>query len=191
MTKARTKRTSAGIKRVAGNSTKPAGAPPSPSVGVGGRSRLRTNTGKLSELIRHLETRQPAMIQSIRHMVEMESPSHHKKSVDLLGERLAEAFREIGGEIQFHRGGKFGAHLQVDFASDSRRPPAPPAWALRYGLGSGNPRNHALSRSRRTSLGSGRARHEVRHRADDFRDRGTAQVAWQVDQTGDRAAGDR
>ncbi len=63
------------------------------------------------------------MIQSIRHMVEMESPSHHKKSVDLLGERLADAFREIGGEVQFHRGGKFGAHLQVDFASDSRRTP--------------------------------------------------------------------
>ena len=63
------------------------------------------------------------MIQSIRHMVEMESPSHHKKSVDLLGERLAQAFREIGGEIQFHRGGKFGAHLQVDFTSDSKRPP--------------------------------------------------------------------
>ena len=63
------------------------------------------------------------MIQSIRHMVEMESPSRHKKSVDLLGERLAQAFREIGGEVQFHRGGKFGAHLQVDFASDYKRPP--------------------------------------------------------------------
>jgi glutamate carboxypeptidase len=103
-----------------------AGAPPSPSVGVGGIRRLGTekgSTGKLSELIRYLETRQPAMVQSIRHIVEMESPSHHKKSVDLLGERLAQAFREIGGEVQFHRGGKFGAHLQVDFASNSKRPP--------------------------------------------------------------------
>ncbi len=63
------------------------------------------------------------MVQSIRRMVEMESPSHHKKSVDLLGERLAQAFREIGGQVHFHRGGKFGAHLQVDFASDSKGTP--------------------------------------------------------------------
>ena len=103
-----------------------AGAPTSPSFGVGGITRLRTekiSAGKLSELIRYLETRQPAMIQSIRHMVEMESPSHHKKSVDLLGERLAQAFREIGGTVHFHPAAKFGAHLQVDFAANSKHPP--------------------------------------------------------------------
>jgi glutamate carboxypeptidase len=117
MTKARTKRGS--------TSRKKPGAPPSPSVGVSG-IRLGTekaSTGKLSELIRYLETRQSALIQSIRHMVEMESPSHHKKSVDLLGERLAEAFREIGGTVHFHPAGKFGAHLQVDFVSNAERSP--------------------------------------------------------------------
>ena len=130
MTKARTKRSPTSRKKPGALSkstrVKHSGAPPSPSVGVGGISRLGTEkgrAGKLSEIIRYLETRQPAMIQSIRHMVEMESPSHHKKSVDLLGERLAQAFREIGGEVHFHRGGKFGAHLQVDFSADSKRPP--------------------------------------------------------------------
>ena len=118
MTKARTKRSP--IRR------KEPGAQPSPSVGVGGIRHVgkeKINAGKLSELIRYLETRQHAMIQSIRHMVEMESPSHHKKSLDLLGERLAQAFIEIGGHVHFHRGGKFGAHLQVDFGADSTRPP--------------------------------------------------------------------
>ena len=130
MTKARTKRSPTSRKKPGAPSkptrVKHSGAPPSPSVGVGGITRLgpeKASAGKLSELIRYLETRQPAMIQSIRHMVEMESPSHHKKSVDLLGERLAQAFREIGGEVQFHRGGKFGAHLQVDFTSESNRNP--------------------------------------------------------------------
>ena len=184
MTKARTKR---GPTR----KNDSAGAPPSSSVGVGGKSRLRSSTGKLSELIGYLEMRHPAMIQSIRHMVEMESPSHHKKSVDLLGERLAEAFREIGGEVHFHRGGKFGAHLQVDFASDVQAPARPAAWPLRYGLGSGNPRNHALSRGRRTALGTGRTRHEVRHRADDFRHRVAPPTARPTTATGHRLARNR
>jgi len=132
MTKARTKRRLTDQKKPGALSkstpkarVEHAGAPPLPSVGSGGISLRpeKASTGELSELISYLETRQPAMIQSIRHMVEMESPSHHKKSVDLLGERLAEAFREIGGEVQFHRGGKFGAHLQVDFASNAKRSP--------------------------------------------------------------------
>src|ERR1700756_4972253 len=129
MTKARTKRRPTDHKKPGAPSkstrVERADVPSSPAVGVGGISLRpeKASAGKLSELIRYLETRQPAMIQSIRHMVEMESPSHHKKSVDVLGERLAEAFREIGGEVQFHRGGKFGAHLQVDFASNAKRPP--------------------------------------------------------------------
>ena len=106
-----------------------AGAPGKPSKRLGGITRVERGTmtqsrsGELSELIRYLETRQLAIVQSIRHMVEMESPSHHKKSVDLLGERLAEAFREIGGEVRFHPASKFGAHLQVDFASEVKRAP--------------------------------------------------------------------
>jgi glutamate carboxypeptidase len=118
MTKARAKRRPTDRKKP--------GAPPSPSVGVGGIRRLgtqRSTTGKLSELIRYLETRQLAMVQSIRHMVEMESPSQHKKSVDLLGERLGQAFHEVGGTVHFHPTAKFGAHLQIDFAADPKRPP--------------------------------------------------------------------
>lgn len=87
------------------------------------KTKTAIGHGQLRELIGYLETRQAAIIQSVRRMVEMESPSHHKKSVDLLGERLAQAFREIDGEVRFHRGGKFGAHLQVDFAANTKRPP--------------------------------------------------------------------
>src|ERR1700750_1517916 len=84
---------------------------PAPRLRLGGIRPAVRKPGRLSECIRYLETRQPAMVESIRHMVEMESPSHHKKSVDLLGERLAQAFVEVGGRVQFHRTGKFGAHL--------------------------------------------------------------------------------
>lgn len=103
MTKPRGKRTRQPVKAQA------------PRLRVGGTGPEFPQSGRLNEYIRFLETRQLAMIESIRHMVEMESPSHHKKSVDLLGERLAQAFVEVGGHIQFHRTGKFGAHLQVDF----------------------------------------------------------------------------
>ena len=72
---------------------------------------------------RYFEQRGGETLETIRHLVEMESPSDNKEAVDRLGESLARKFSELGGRVRFHRTAKFGDHLQVDFASrDDRKP---------------------------------------------------------------------
>ena len=58
------------------------------------------------------------MAETIRQLVEIESPSDNKAAVDRLGEMLAGRFEKLGGHAKFHRAPAFGDHLQVDFSSD-------------------------------------------------------------------------
>src|SRR5205085_9991213 len=67
-------------------------------------------------LLRSLEAQHAAMLAALRELVEIESPSSDKAAVDGLGRLLAAKFAQMGGRTQFHRTGKFGDHLQVDFA---------------------------------------------------------------------------
>jgi glutamate carboxypeptidase len=67
--------------------------------------------------------RQGAMVETIRQMVEMESPSDNKAAVDRLGRWLAGKFEALGGHSKFHRALDRGDHLQVDFPGRDRRPP--------------------------------------------------------------------
>jgi glutamate carboxypeptidase len=64
------------------------------------------------------------MVESLRQMVELESPSDDKSAVDRLGEFLAEQLAAAGGRPTFHRQRERGNHLQVDFpgGDDRRRP---------------------------------------------------------------------
>jgi len=68
--------------------------------------------------------RQGAMVEAIRQMVEIESPSDNKLAVDRLGRWLAGKFEALGGHSKFHRTTDFGDHLQVDFPGRDRRQPA-------------------------------------------------------------------
>jgi len=68
--------------------------------------------------------RQGAMVEAIRQMVEIESPSDNKLAVDRLGRWLAGKFEALGGHSKFHRTADFGDHLQVDFPGRDRRQPA-------------------------------------------------------------------
>lgn len=61
------------------------------------------------------------MIDSIRQLVEVESPSDVKQAVDRLSSVLASRFRELGGSVRLHLTEEFGNHLQVDFRSRSSR----------------------------------------------------------------------
>jgi len=64
------------------------------------------------------------MVEAIRQMVEIESPSDNKLAVDRLGRWLAGKFEALGGHSKFHRTADFGDHLQVDFPGRDRRQPA-------------------------------------------------------------------
>lgn len=70
-----------------------------------------------------LRERQGAMLEVVRQMVEIESPSDNKAAVDRLGRWLAGKFEALGGHSKFHRATNFGDHLQVDFPGRDRRPP--------------------------------------------------------------------
>jgi glutamate carboxypeptidase len=82
--------------------------------------KTESEAGALLEL---LQQRREAMVETLRQMVELESPSDNKEAVDRLGEFLAEQFAAASGQPRFHRQSERGNHLQVDFpGADGRRP---------------------------------------------------------------------
>lgn len=70
----------------------------------------------LSGHLSYFEAKKDEMVQTIRQLVEIESPTQDKQSVDRLGAMLAGRFEKLGGHSMFHRVKDFGDHLQVDFA---------------------------------------------------------------------------
>lgn len=60
------------------------------------------------------------MVQTIRELVEIESPSDNKPAVDHIGQFLTAKFEALGGQTLFHRCSEFGDSLQVDFPSPTR-----------------------------------------------------------------------
>ena len=63
------------------------------------------------------------MVDMIRRLVEMESPSDNKQAVDRCSAYAAEEFAALGGRAQFHRVSDFGNHLQVDFPGETQQKP--------------------------------------------------------------------
>jgi len=77
----------------------------------------------LTNRLRYFSERSAAITETIRHLVEIESPSDVKAAVDRLGAFLASRFEQLGGRSRFHRTQDFGDHLQVDFPAASKREP--------------------------------------------------------------------
>ncbi len=71
---------------------------------------------EISGRLRYFEERKDEIIQTVRQLVEIESPTDNKEAVDRLGSLLAGRFEGLGGHAKFHRAQDFGDHLQVDFA---------------------------------------------------------------------------
>ncbi len=59
------------------------------------------------------------MLEVLKRMVELESPSDNKQAVDHLGEYLAHEFESLGGNTQFFAQQDCGNHLKVEFAGSS------------------------------------------------------------------------
>ncbi|HXZ40237.1 MAG TPA: M20 family metallopeptidase [Terriglobales bacterium] len=73
--------------------------------------------------LQYFQDRRDQIIQTIRQLVEVESPSDNKEAVDRLGSLLAGRFEGLGGHAKLHRTRNFGDHLQVDFPGKSRSKP--------------------------------------------------------------------
>lgn len=81
-----------------------------------------TPSSALSRL-RYFEQHRDQIIDTIRRLVEIESPSDNKQAVDRLSAFVAEEFAALGGRAEFHRVSDFGNHLQVDFQGETRQKP--------------------------------------------------------------------
>jgi glutamate carboxypeptidase len=68
-----------------------------------------------AQQLRHFRKEQAHVVETLRQLVEIESPSDVKQAVDRLGAVLASRFAELGGRVRIHAAEKFGNHLQVDF----------------------------------------------------------------------------
>ncbi len=77
---------------------------------------LPSNQFDLSAYVSYFENKKQEIVQTIRQLVEIESPTDTKHAVDRLGAMLAGRFEKLGGHSMFHRVSNFGDHLQVDFA---------------------------------------------------------------------------
>jgi len=82
-----------------------------------------SKSSELSNRLRYFSERSDAITETVRHLVEIESPSDVKAAVDRLGAFLASRFEQLGGRAKFHRTQGFGDHLQVDFPAASKREP--------------------------------------------------------------------
>jgi glutamate carboxypeptidase len=68
-----------------------------------------------SDRLHFFEEKLPAMVQTIREFVEVESPSDNKAAGDGMGALLAARFNEIGGRSRLHRTSEYADNLQIDF----------------------------------------------------------------------------
>ena len=76
-----------------------------------------------SNRLRHFKQHQNEMVQTIRELVEIESPSDNKVSVDRIAAFLASKFEALGGTARFHRSHDFGDSLQIDFPGREKTRP--------------------------------------------------------------------
>lgn len=75
-----------------------------------------TGIPEISDRLGYFVRKRDQIIETIRQLVEVESPTEDKQAVDRLGSLLAGRFEKLGGHAKFHRTPNFGDHLQVDFA---------------------------------------------------------------------------
>jgi glutamate carboxypeptidase len=83
-----------------------------------------------ADRLRYFSERQNHLVETIRDLVEIESPSDNKPAVDRIAIFLAARFQALGGRTQVHRSNHVGDSLQIDFASHSGAANRKPALLL-------------------------------------------------------------
>jgi glutamate carboxypeptidase len=79
------------------------------------KSNQKPETTQLAGRLQYFEQRTGEIVQTIRQLVEIESPSDNKQGVDRLAAVVAARFEALGGRPRLHRVSARGDHLQVDF----------------------------------------------------------------------------
>ena len=74
-----------------------------------------------SERLRYFEAQQEEIVETIRELVMIESPSDNKLAADRMGALLAARFETLGGRAHVHRAEDFGDSVQIDFPGREER----------------------------------------------------------------------
>ncbi len=91
-----------------------------------GKKTEKTVTGSQpawADRLRFFSEHHHRIVNTIRELVEIESPSDNKPAVDRIAAFLASKFEALGGRTQLHRSNDFGDSLQIDIAGDPQREP--------------------------------------------------------------------
>jgi glutamate carboxypeptidase len=75
------------------------------------------------ERLRYFETRQEALLATIREFVEIESPSDNKPATDRIGKYLVEKFAALAGNPRIHPAPEYGDNVQIDFPASRKIKP--------------------------------------------------------------------
>lgn len=73
-----------------------------------------------ADRLRYFSEHQDQIVNTVRELVEIESPSDNKAAVDHIAAFLAPKFEALGGRTRLHRSIDFGDSLQIDFGAPSR-----------------------------------------------------------------------
>lgn len=76
-----------------------------------------------SDRLRFFSQHQHEIVNTIRELVEIESPSDNKPAVDGIAAFLAQKFEALRGRTQLHRSHDFGDSLQIEFSGNANRKP--------------------------------------------------------------------
>lgn len=83
-----------------------------------------TNQRKIErDRLHYFEQHQDQIVQTIRELTEIESPSDNKGAIDRIAKFLAARFEALGGRTQLHPSDEFGDSLQIDFGGAAGRKP--------------------------------------------------------------------
>jgi glutamate carboxypeptidase len=85
--------------------------------------KIQSPNSELRTQLQYFEDRRDQIIQTVRQLVEVESPTDNKDAVNKLGTLLAGRFEGLGRHAKFHHAQNFGNHLQVDFPGKSSGKP--------------------------------------------------------------------
>jgi glutamate carboxypeptidase len=77
----------------------------------------------LDARLRYFSKHQDRIVDTIRELVAIESPSDNKQSVDRIAALLAAKFEALGGRTQLHRSKDLGDSLQIDFPGKANHRP--------------------------------------------------------------------
>ncbi len=80
------------------------------------------NSGQPAAYLQFCQEHMADMLETLKSLVEMESPSDNKPALDQLGEYLAQEFEHLGGKVTFDPQEEAGDNLKVEFPGTAGKP---------------------------------------------------------------------